>query len=164
MRGYNLVCLSKNNELLNDSVQYFLETKVKLIKYHKQFAEDLGINDLVVEKYDIEKAKETWLKSNRDGYVVEWYDKYIGMIECEILDSEEEIGLKTLYIHKIYIEPEYQHHGILKQILKDFRERYSDMAIELSCWYNLPAHEVYQALGFKRMSSEYILLPSDEIK
>lgn len=164
MRGYNLLGLSKNNGLFCDFFQYFLETKVKLVKYHKQYAEDLGINDLVVENYDIEKAKETWLNSNRFGYVVEWYDKYVGILEYEILNTEEEIGLKTLYIHKIYIEPEYQHRGILKQILKDLRKRYSDMVIELSCWYDLPAHEIYQKLGFKRMSSEYILLPSDEIK
>lgn len=161
---YILIKLDKNRVLSYHDIEYFINSKLKLIKYHKEFADDLDINDLIVKNYTYEKARETWLCTNREGYVIKINGERVGIIECEIQDTKDEIGLDTFYIHKIYIEPEYQHQGILKSVLTELKESYKEMAIGVSCWYNLPAHKVYQSLGFKTKSVEYIMLPSDSIQ
>lgn len=134
-------------------IKTIVEYKHKLMKYHSQFAEQLGISDDELKNYSDSRALETL--SERDSYLIFLDNEVIGYIQTEIKKSI--VGNdNVLFIHGLYIDEPYRNRSYGITACKRLYEKYK-MGIECQCWYNLPAAKIYEKLGFKNIVTHYYL-------
>lgn len=142
----------KKVEEKND-IQTFGKYKVDLIKYHQQYANKLGLFDEVVEKYDFNDAIKNVGKDGFYQFLIMNNDKEVGILEYKITKSD--IDKKDIiYIKNIYIEESYRGMGLGKKVINELRKM--QYRIELECWYNMPANNLYKSLGAKEIKTRYM--------
>lgn len=142
----------KKVEEKND-IQTFGKYKVDLIKYHQQYANKLGLFDEVVEKYDFNDAIKNVGKDGFYQFLIMNNDKEVGILEYQITKSD--IDKKDIiYIKNIYIEESYRGMGLGKKVINELRKM--QYRIELECWYNMPANDLYKSLGAKEIKTRYM--------
>jgi len=142
----------KKVEEKND-IQTFGKYKVDLIKYHQQYANKLGLFDEVVEKYDFNDAIKNVGKDGFYQFLIMNNDKEVGILEYQITKSD--IDKKDIiYIKNIYIEESFRGIGLGKKVINELRKM--KYRIELECWYNMPANDLYKSLGAKEIKTRYM--------
>lgn len=138
----------------SDEAELFGRYKVKLVKYHQKYANELGLFDDKVARYNLKEALKHINEPNWYQYLIMFDDKAVGIIEYQILKSEIDNG-DIIYISDIYIEQDYRNKGIGKQIIQNLKK--SNKRIELECWYDLPANGFYKSIGMKKLKTVYML-------
>ena len=137
-------------------IEYYAETAVKLVKYHKEYADKLGVYDQVVCGYTKDRALRHLGKPGYNHYNIKKCGINIGILEVEKKVSGLN-GEPALYIDKVYIEKIARETGVFSIILDILKQKNPDIkTIELECWYSLPATEVYNHLGFKPIVTRYV--------
>ena len=84
-------------------------------------------------------------------------DLRFGILQIEVKTSNVDMQ-RIIYIHSLYLTPEYQNVGFGKSILSFIHKQYSNMRIECECWYGIPASNMFERIGFKPMYIHYYLL------
>lgn len=144
-----LVAVDRMNE------DYYTEKAVELLKYHKGYAEILGINDKVVDAYTKEDAKKHFNDNNFRHYIIVNGGKNIGILQINLIKSDID-DEECIHISKIWSDGSYK--GVLRGVIGILRNKFKEVkSIELECWYNLPANEVYKHIGFKSYCTLYRL-------
>lgn len=138
----------------NEDIRQFGEYKVQLIKYHQQYANQLGLRDEAVEKYSFADAIRHIGKSDYYQFLIMVENSPIGILEYQITNSDID-GAKILYLKNIYIEASARGQGIGTQIVTELKE--IGYRIELECWYGMPSNILYKELGAKEIKTRYIL-------
>lgn len=76
------------------------------------------------------------------------------MIEYQIITSDID-KKKILYIKYIYIEQRFRRKGIGKEVINLLKKL--NYRIELECWYDMPANDLYKSLGMKEIKTRYMM-------
>lgn len=136
-----------------DEIEKFGKYKVELIKEHQYYANKLGINDKMVEKYDFDKAiRYVGIKGYHQFLLIN-DKKIIGIMEYKIEKSEID-NKEILYLKNIFIKEEYRGKGFGKKVINELKKL--NYRIELECWYGMPANKFYQELGFENLKTRYM--------
>lgn len=138
----------------DEEIKLFGEYKVKLIKYHQQFARELGLFDLVVDKYNLNDALRHIGKDDYFQFLIVDNDNVVGILEYQITKSDIDDS-DILYIKDIYIDDNFRGNGIGRTAILELKKM--GYRIELECWYGMPANGLYQALGAKEIKTRYML-------
>lgn len=134
-------------------IKLFGKYKVDLIKYHQQYANKLGLQDLMVDKYNYDDAIRHIGENNYYQFLI-INNKEVGILEYQITKSD--IDKKDIiYIKNIYIEESFRDRGLGKKVINELRKM--QYRIELECWYGMPSNELYKSLGAKEIKTRYIL-------
>lgn len=135
-------------------IKLFGKYKVDLIKYHQQYANKLGLQDQIVDKYNYDDAIRHIGENNYYQFLIINNDKEVGILEYQITKSD--IDKKDIiYIKNIYIEESFRGMGLGKKVINELRKM--QYRIELECWYGMPSNELYKSLGAKEIKTRYIL-------
>lgn len=135
--------------------QLFKSMVLELVKYHGEYADKAGIQDDVVSGYTLDKAGRHLGQLGYYNYIIDKGGVYVGIVQVEPIISEFN-SKPALIIYKIYITKLAQNTGVFQDTLEVLKQYFPDIkSIELDCWYNLPAEEVYKHLGFKSAYTHY---------
>ncbi|MDD3303884.1 MAG: GNAT family N-acetyltransferase [Clostridia bacterium] len=137
-----------------DEINQFSKFKVDLIKYHQQYANKLGLFDIVVDDYDDNKAIRNIGEKGFYQFLINYDNRYVGMVEYQIQKSEID-NESILYLKDIYIEESCRGLGIGSKIISELKKL--DYRIELECWYGMPANELYRSIGAKELKTRYMI-------
>lgn len=163
------------SQSLKQDIKEFATMKIACIKYHKEFAEKLGLDDKVVFNYSELQALQNLDDPSHHHYLIK-NDDGINVAAIHMKNSVSAIDEEQItYIKFIYVDPGYRGKGYASEILekvKDqslipkFRDKgYCDLLekakarssrIELECWYGMPANDIYIKLGFKELKTRYM--------
>lgn len=142
-------------EIINDDeIKLFGDYKVALIKYHQQYANKIGLQDLVVDKYDINDALRHIGKDGFYQFLIVYDNEFVGMLEYQITKSDID-NQDILYIKDIYIDEMFRGKGIGRNVINELKK--IGYRIEFECWYGMPSNDVYKALGAKEIKTRYML-------
>lgn len=146
------ISLKKLNS--NNDIEIFGKYKVELIKFHQQYAKKLGLFDTVVDNYSYDTAIR---HINEEGYyqfLIQVENTPVGIIEYQITTSDID-KKEILYIKDLYIDNNFRGKGIGKKVIKLLKEL--NYRIELECWYEIPANNLYKSLGMHEIKTRYML-------
>lgn len=143
-----LVDVSKENE------QYYIEKIVNLVKYHKQYAEKMGIFDRVIVNYSNVDAVKHFNDPFYRHFLILNDKKPCGVLQIKIKQSSFDNN-QSLHICKIWSEESIS--GVLRFVINKLKELFPEVnSLELECWYDLPANEIYKHLGFQCFCKNYV--------
>lgn len=134
-------------------IQIFAKLKIELVQYHTEYAHEHGIDDIDIKKYDYEHACEHVF--SRESFLLKLHNLVIGILQIEKQQSEIDNN-PILYVHALYFREEYRNKGFGVHVLKYLCNTYK-LRIECLCWYDIPASNIYQKVGFKSMYTRYFL-------
>lgn len=140
-------------ESLQD-IDAFGNFKVDLVKYHQQFAENIGIRDMSVARYTFNKATKWLGKPGSFQFIIMLGDKQIGILEYLIRESEID-EKDIIYLRSLYIIEEYRGRGYGTALINYVKSL--GYRVEVECWYGMPANNLYKRLGAKEIKTRYIL-------
>ena len=144
-----------NAEESESNKQLFKSMVLELVKYHKEFADRAEIPDSIIDNYTLESAGKHFNESGYYNYIIEKCGIYVGIVQLELIKSTFN-GLPALVFHKVYITKLAQGTGAFSDVVELIHKMFPDIhSIELDCWYNLPAQEIYKHLGFKEAYRHY---------
>lgn len=138
----------------DEEINKFGIYKVKLIKEHQYYANKLGLNDIVVDKYNINDALKHIGEKNHYQFLILENDQDVGIVEYKIIKSEID-NKEILYLKDIYIKTDYRGKGLGTKVLNELKK--SNYRIELECWYGMPSNNFYKSFGFKEIKTRYML-------
>ncbi len=137
-----------------DDIDLFANYKLDLIKSHEYYAEKLELVDKKVNSYSKEDAIRNIGKEDFYQFIINYNNIDVGFIEYDIeisdIDSKE-----IVYIKNMFINNDYRHVGIGTEVLNNLKEN-TKSRIELECWYDMPANELYKKLGMKQIKTRYV--------
>ena len=136
-----------------DEIQIFANLKVQLIKYHAEYAHMQHIYDTEVSSYNYERARKHIF--DRESFLIKLNNNVVGILQIEKQISEID-NEPILYVHALYFCNKYRDKGLGIFVLKYLCKTYK-LRIECSCWYDIPARQLYEKLGFKTMYTRYFL-------
>lgn len=137
----------------NKEKEIFIELKLELVKLHQEYASKLGIFDQVVDKYDYRDAMRHFGEKGFFQFLIKMDWEIIGILEYQVTTSDID-NQKIVYIKKLYIKEGYQGKGYSRIVMEEVKKL--GYRIELECWYEMPANDVYKALGMHQMKTRYI--------
>lgn len=140
----------ENQEEINEFGRY----KVELIKEHQYYANNLGLYDKVVDKYNINDALRHIDQKNYYQFLIIDNKQSIGMVEYKIENPEID-NKEILYLKDIYIKKEFRGKGLGREVLNELKKL--NNRIELECWYGMPANNFYKSFGFKELKTRYMI-------
>lgn len=147
------MCL-KLVELSEENEQYYIEKIVNLVKYHKQYAEKMGIFDKVVVNYSNADAVKHFNDPFYRHFVILNNKNPCGVLQIKIKQSSFDYN-QSLHICKIWSEESIS--GVLRFVINKLKELFPKVnSIELECWYDLPANDIYEHLGFQCFCKNYV--------
>lgn len=132
----------------------FVDYKLKLVKLHQKYATTLKIFDQVVENYDDIAAMRHFNEKGYFQFLIKKEDEVIGILEYQITISDID-NKEIVYIKKFYINEEYQGKGYGKKVIEILKK--IGCRIELECWYEMPANNIYKAFGMRQIKTRYML-------
>lgn len=141
--------------LINESdVNLFIDYKLKEIKYHQYYANLIGLNDEKVNTYSSKDAVRNIGKENYFQNLICVNDEIVGIVEYCLMKSEID-EKEIIYLKNIYINEENRHKGYAEKVLNFIKDK-NNKRIELECWYNIPAKNLYKKLGMKEIKTRYM--------
>lgn len=141
--------------ITNEEIELFGKYKVELIKYHQEYANKIGLQDQMVEKYNLSNATRHIKEDGYYQFLIIDDNEIVGILEYQITKSNID-NQEILYLKNIYIKEEHRGKGIGKNIIKELKKL--NYRIELECWYSMPSNELYKSLGAKEIKTRYILV------
>ncbi len=138
----------------NNEIETFAKYKVKLIKFHQQYAQKLGLFDSVVESYNFQDAIRHIDEKGYFQFLILLESEIIGIIEYQITNSDIDKN-EILYIKDIYIDDNFRGKGIGKEVINSLKKL--NYRIELECWYEMPANNLYKSLGMRVIKTRYMM-------
>lgn len=142
--------------VIDSTLEEFAKMKLKLIKYHLSFSEELGFEDEIARDYSYKDAIKHFKQENYSQFLIkDEQNRTVGFVEIHQTNSNICLNEKCISIDNLYLKKEYRNKGYLKSLITVLRKHNKNL--ELECYYNLPAHVVYQNLGFKRFKTHYFL-------
>ena len=141
--------------MTKEQLQLFGNYYVLCIKYHQQYANQLGLQDQVVEHYTFEQAISHIGQDNYFEYLIMYQDQYVGAVEVHTEISNID-NATILFLDFIYVDEDFRKKGILTSTLEELK-KLGYARIELECWYDLPATLAYENLGMKKLLTRYFL-------
>ena len=145
--------LLKKIECDND-IEMFGKYKVQLIKFHQQYAQKLGLFDIVVDNYNYDDAIRHVNKKGYFQFLIQAGNEIVGIIEYQIIKSDID-KKKILYVKDFYIDEIFRGKGIGKEVMKLLKKL--NYRIELECWYEMPANNLYKSLGMRVIKTRYMM-------
>ncbi|MBQ4122633.1 GNAT family N-acetyltransferase [bacterium] len=137
----------------DEDIKIFAKLKLELIEYHKMYAQMAGITDFEIENYDYSSACKHI--NSRESYILQINTTDIGILQFDHQISDID-NANILYVHSLYICEKYRNKAFGIQVLKYLCNKYHTR-IECSCWYDIPATQLYEKIGFKKMYTRYFL-------
>ena len=137
-----------------EEINEFGRYKVELIKEHQYYANNLGLYDMVVDKYNINDALRHIEQKNYYQFLIMNNKQSIGIVEYKIENSEID-SKEILYLKDIYIKKEFRGRGLGREVLNELKKL--KYRIELECWYGMPANNFYKSFGFKELKTRYMI-------
>ncbi len=134
-------------------IQIFSKLKIQLMQYHAEYAHINGIDDYKIKKYDYGCACKHVF--DRDSFLLKLNNNVIGILQTEKQISEIDNQI-ILYVHSLYFEEKYRDKGFGIYVLKYLINTYK-LRIECSCWYDIPASQLYKKIGFRNLYTRYFL-------
>lgn len=147
-----IVLLKKLN--CDNDIEIFGKYKVELIKFHQQYAQKLGLFDNVVDNYNYDDAIRHIDEKGYFQFLIQVENEIVGIIEYQITNSDID-KKKILYIKDFYIDDNFRGKGIGKEVMKLLKEL--NYRIELECWYEMPANNLYKSLGMREIKTRYMM-------
>ncbi len=138
----------------NDDIEIFGNYKVDLIKLHQQYAQKLGLFDKVVENYNYDDAIRNINKKGYFQFLIKVENDIVGIIEYQITNSDID-KKRILYIKDFYIDENFRGKGIGKEVINLLKKL--NYRIELECWYEMPANNLYKSLGMREIKTRYMM-------
>lgn len=139
----------------SSNVDEFSTMKVELIKYHIEFAEQLGVDDQICKNYDTDQAKKHFNEPNYEQYLlINELGTTVGFSELKYAKSEIDQE-PCIVLYNFYVKKEFENNGYGTAYINLLKERYKK--IELECFYNLPSHKFYKKMGFKIGYTHYFI-------
>lgn len=138
----------------NKDIKLFGKYKVTLIKFHQKYAQKLGLFDDVVDNYSYEDAVRYVNKKGYFQFLIQVENEIIGIIEYQITKSDID-KRKILYIKDFYIDDNFRGKGFGKEVIKLLKQL--NYRIELECWYEIPANNLYKSLGMREIKTRYMM-------
>lgn len=135
-------------------IELFGKYKVVLIKYHQQYAQKLGLFDDVVDNYSYEDAVRYVNKKGYFQFLIQLENEIIGIIEYQITKSDID-KKKILYIKDFYIDDNFRGKGFGKEVIQLLKQL--NYRIELECWYEMPANNLYKSLEMREIKTRYMM-------
>lgn len=143
----------KNLDCDND-IKIFGKYKVELIKFHQQYAKKLGLFDNVVDNYNYNDAIRHINQKGYFQFLIQLENEIVGIVEYQITNSDID-KKEILYIKDLFVDDKFRGKGIGKEVmrlLKTLKYR-----IELECWYQIPANNLYKSLGMQEIKKRYMI-------
>lgn len=143
----------KNLDCDND-IKIFGKYKVELIKFHQQYAKKLGLFDNVVDNYNYNDAIRHINQKGYFQFLIQLENEIVGIVEYQITNSDID-KKEILYIKDLFVDDKFRGKGIGKEVmrlLKTLKYR-----IELECWYQIPANNLYKSLGMQEIKTRYMI-------
>lgn len=143
----------KNLDCDND-IKIFGKYKVELIKFHQQYARKLGLFDNVVDNYNYNDAIRHINQKGYFQFLIQLENEIVGIVEYQITNSDID-KKEILYIKDLFVDDKFRGKGIGKEVmrlLKTLKYR-----IELECWYQIPANNLYKSLGMQEIKTRYMI-------
>jgi len=137
-------------------IKLFSKYKFECIKLHQQYANEMELNDQVVEKYTINDTMKHYNKKNYYQYLIEYNNQPVGIVECSKKISKID-NKKYLYLDIIFIDENYRRKQIASDTIKELKEKFK-LRIELECWYDLPANNLYKSMEMKEIKTRYVFM------
>lgn len=137
-----------------NEIETYGKYKVELINFHQQYAQRLGLFDEVVDSYNYNDAIRNINKKGFFQFLIQTENKTVVMIEYQIIKFDID-KKKILYIRDIYIDENYRGKGIGKEVMNLLK--ILNYIIELECWYEMPANNLYKALGMRVIKTRYMM-------
>lgn len=138
----------------NNDIEIFGNYKLDLIKFHQQYAQKLGLFDKVVDNYNYEDAIRHINKKGYFQFLIKVENDIVGIIEYQITNSDID-KKKILYIKDFYIDEDFRGKGIGKEVINLLKKL--NYRIELECWYEMPANNLYKSLGMREIKTRYMM-------
>ncbi len=138
----------------DSDIEIFGRYKVELIKFHQQYAQKLGLFDNVVANYSYDDAIRYINEKGYFQFLIQMDNEIVGIIEYQITNSDID-EKKILYIKDFYIGDDFRGKGIGKEVIKLIKKL--DYRIELECWYEIPANNLYKSLGMREIKTRYMM-------
>ena len=135
------------------SFEEFSELKITLINYHAPFAEKLGFIDSAAANYGRKEVIDYFNNNDYDRFLIKKDNTTLGIIEYYLKQSEIDEDKQCLYIDNLYIKDLYRGYGYSRDLIRRLKKQYGHL--ELTCYYDLPANDVYKQIGFKKLCTTY---------
>ena len=114
----------------------------------------MKIQDQKIENYSYYDAVAHI--NERENFLIGLNQKtYIGIIQYQNLVSEIDFQ-NFIFIHSLYLLPQYQNVGLGAVILSKLQNKYK-CRIECEAWYNIPASKLYEKAGFQKMYTHFFI-------
>lgn len=137
-----------NVELIKENNEYFIEWIKKEWKSHNE----------VDEFYQINLDSSVNFTDNEFYYKIIYKNEMVGFIGFKIKDDIK-FNSHVLYLYRFYIDLEYRNLGIGTKVMEQIIQMAKDMNrdLELDCFGNNKAIDLYKRMGFKTNSVNMIL-------
>lgn len=143
----------KNLDCDND-IKIFGKYKVELIKFHQQYAKKLGLFDNVVDNYNYNDAIRHINQKGYFQFLIQLENEIVGIVEYQITNSDID-KKEILYIKDLFVDDKFRGKGIGKEVMKLLKTL--KYRIELECWYQIPANNLYKSLGMQEIKTRYMI-------
>lgn len=142
-------------EVSAENISYFAEKIIVLVKGHTEYANKMGIFDSVVNNYGLKDVVKHFNDFNYRHYIIRNNNVNCGVLQVKLRESTFD-GCLCLHICKIWSDKSVL--GILRFVIEELKNRYPEInSVELECWYDLPANDIYEHLGFQCYCKKYRL-------
>ena len=121
-----------------------------LIDIHNSYKKRLGYS---VEEYTFDEAVRYLKRKDRCCRFIK--HREYGIVGLVIYSyRRSSLDGECLYINRLYLEEEYRGKGIGTQVIDKIVSS-TVIPVELSCYFELEAHEFYKKLGFTPIKTVY---------
>jgi len=135
----------------NDNIKA-IDYHYKLIKFHKKYAEKLGIYDIQLACHTKKDSKNSLMEEGKVVNLIKYGGVVVGLVVYSKIESV--LSEDCWYINNLYIDEDYRGRGIGSEVIRRLSES-TNIGLEVSCWYELEAHEFYKKLGFVPIKTIY---------
>ena len=138
--------------LRDNDIKEFASMKIKEMQYHIDSARKLGIED----NYCIDFNEEAAIKDLEDytTLMINYDEKIVGFTQLSDFPyyGKNNSGIQ---IDNLYIKEEYRNKGIATSIIKEFRNNFDNVTLEV--WYEIDSLDKYKHMGFREIAKIMLL-------
>ncbi|MEO6037864.1 MAG: GNAT family N-acetyltransferase [Saprospiraceae bacterium] len=125
-----------------------------------------AFNDYCAGAFTLERVRNEFLHPYSEFYFACRGDERVAYLKFNLDRHPDEVGSQqTLQVQRIYIAPEFQGHGLGRQLLDFAQQRAAQADLDwvwLSVWQKAPATVAfYEHCGFEKCGTEWFPLGDD---